>query len=46
MTNIESISFPDITLKVRLEEYLKKNSMKRSPCVIEAIEEYLDKRGA
>jgi len=46
MTVVESISFPDMTLKVRLEEYLKKNGMKRSPCVTEAIHEYLEKRGA
>lgn len=45
MTNIESISFPDISLKLRLEEYLKKTNKKKSPCVLEAIKEYLDKRG-
>jgi len=46
MTIVESISFPDINLKIRLEEYLKKSGMKRSPCVIAAINEYLEKRGA
>lgn len=46
MTVVESISFPDLTLKLRLEEYLRKTGMKRSPCVTEAIDEYLLKRGA
>ena len=46
MTYIESVSFPDISLKLRLEEYLKKTGMKRSPCIVEAIKEYLEKRGA
>jgi len=45
MTNIESISFPDINLKSRMEEYLKKTGMKKSPCFVEAINEYLTKRG-
>ena len=45
MTNIESISFPDIKLKERLEKYLKQTGMKKSPCFVEAINEYLTKRG-
>ncbi len=46
MTYIDSVSFPDITLKLRLEEYLKKIGMKRSPCINKAIDEYLQKEGA
>lgn len=46
MTNIESISFPDVKLKLRLDLYLKRTGIKKSPCVLEAIKEYLDKRGA
>jgi metal-responsive CopG/Arc/MetJ family transcriptional regulator len=46
MTYIESVSFPDVTLKVRLEDYLKKTGMKRSPCITKAIDEYLQNRGA
>jgi len=33
-------------LKERLDKYLKNTNMKKSPCVIEAIDEYLTKRGA
>jgi len=46
MTNIESISFPNVELKSRLEKYLKQTGMKKSPCFVEAVEEYLTKRGA
>jgi metal-responsive CopG/Arc/MetJ family transcriptional regulator len=46
MTYIDSVSFPDITLKTRLDEYLKKAGMKKSPCINKAIDEYLEKRGA
>ena len=46
MTNIESVSFPDIKLKSRLDVYLKKTGMKKSPCIVLAIDEYLQKRGA
>ena len=46
MTYIESISFPDITLKERLDKYLKDNNKKKSPVVTKAIDEYLQKRGA
>ena len=46
MTYIDSVSFPDMSLKLRLEEYLKKTGMKRSPCINDAINEYLEKRGA
>jgi len=45
MTIVESISFPDINLKIRLEEHLKDTGMKRSPCIMIAIDEYLQKRG-
>jgi hypothetical protein len=45
MTNIESISFPDKILKERLDIYLKKTGMKKSPCFVEAMDEYLTKRG-
>lgn len=45
MTYIESISIPDITLKERLEKYLKNTGMKKSPCINEAINEYLKNRG-
>ncbi len=45
MTYIESISFPDIKLKERLEVYLKKIGRKKSPVVTEAVDEYLVKRG-
>jgi len=45
MTYVESISIPDITLKERLDKYLKQTGMKKSPCVNIAIDEYLTKRG-
>jgi len=32
-------------LKERLETFLKSNNKKKSPCVMEAVKEYLDKRG-
>ena len=45
MTFVESISFPDITLKLRLDKYLRESGKKKSPCVNEAVKEYLEKRG-
>lgn len=46
MTNIESISFPNVELKERLNKYLKQTGMKKSPCFVQAMDEYLQKRGA
>jgi metal-responsive CopG/Arc/MetJ family transcriptional regulator len=46
MTYIESISFPDISLKMRLDKYLKETNMKRSPVVNKAVDEYLINKGA
>jgi hypothetical protein len=45
MTQVETISFPDEKLRLRLGEHLKKTGEKKSPCILKAIDEYLTKRG-